>query len=130
VVNVPGFAACSGWSVPQSPSDEPTGASIRGERRIRWIEHAVALEAQELDERPIRRVVSALAPGLRACHGRVRRKEFPLSHLALTNAQAVVSSKSFLEAHGLAATMPQHHLSPGRTTLRTELASWPSIATR
>ena len=61
MANEPGFRSLLRLSVAQSLSVEPTGASIRGERRIRWIEHALAPEAQELDEHPFRRDVSALA---------------------------------------------------------------------
>lgn len=48
-------------SVAQPPSDGPTVADIRGERRLQWIEHALEPIRNELDEHAFRRLASALA---------------------------------------------------------------------
>jgi hypothetical protein len=48
-------------SVAQHPSHEPTIATIRGERRLHWIEQALAPIVGELDEESQRRLNSAVA---------------------------------------------------------------------
>jgi AcrR family transcriptional regulator len=48
-------------SVGRSVEDQPSVASISGERRLRWIEQALAPIAAEIDEDSLRRLTSALA---------------------------------------------------------------------
>jgi|ERR671925_1851617 AcrR family transcriptional regulator len=60
VANEPAFRTLLQLSIAQPPSDSPTVARIRGERRLRWIEQALEPIAGELDERTGRLLVSAL----------------------------------------------------------------------
>jgi AcrR family transcriptional regulator len=60
LANEPGFRTLLQLSIAQQPSDSPTVASIRGERRLKWIEKALEPIAGELDERTGRLLVSAL----------------------------------------------------------------------
>lgn len=59
--NEAGFRTLLQLSVAQPPSHEPTIATIRGERRLHWIEQALAPIAEELDEESQRRLNSAVA---------------------------------------------------------------------
>jgi AcrR family transcriptional regulator len=59
--NEAGFRSLLRLSVGQPRSEGPTVASIRGERRLQWIEQALAPIASEVDDRTLRRLVSALA---------------------------------------------------------------------
>ena len=59
--NEAGFRTLLHLSVAQPPSDEPTVATIRGERRLHWIEQALAPIAGELDAESQRRLTSAVA---------------------------------------------------------------------
>ena len=59
--NEAGFRSLLRLSVGQSPADRPTVASIRGERRLQWIEGALEPIAAELDTRSRRLLVNALA---------------------------------------------------------------------
>jgi AcrR family transcriptional regulator len=59
--NEAGFRSLLQLSIAQSPSAEPTVASIRGERRLQWIEQALEPIAGELDERSRLRLTNALA---------------------------------------------------------------------
>lgn len=59
--NEAGFRSLLRQSIAQPRSDEPTVASIRGKRRLQWIEHALDPIAAELDDRTLRRLTSALA---------------------------------------------------------------------
>jgi AcrR family transcriptional regulator len=59
--NEAGFRSLLQLSVAQPPSDEPTVARIRGERRRHWIEQALAPIAGELDAESQRRLTSAIA---------------------------------------------------------------------
>jgi AcrR family transcriptional regulator len=59
--NEAGFRSLLQLSVAQPPSDEPTVATIRGERRLHWIEQALAPIAGELDAESQRRLTSAVA---------------------------------------------------------------------
>src|SRR6266542_3232975 len=59
--NEAGFRSLMRISIAQSSSDKPTVASIRGERRLHWIEQALEPVAAELDQRSRRRLASALA---------------------------------------------------------------------
>lgn len=58
--NEAGFRSLMRLSIAQSPSDQPTVASIRGERRLHWIEQALEPIAAELDERSLHRLAQAL----------------------------------------------------------------------
>ena len=58
--NEVGFRSLLQLSIAQSPSAQPTVASIRGERRLQWIEQALDPIAGELDERTRRRLAHAL----------------------------------------------------------------------
>jgi AcrR family transcriptional regulator len=59
--NEAGFRSLLQLSVAQPPSDEPTVATIRGERRLHWIQQALAPIAGELDAESQRRLTSAIA---------------------------------------------------------------------
>lgn len=59
--NESGFRSLLRLSIAQLPSDEPTVASIRGERRLQWIRQALEPVAAELDARSRRRLAGALA---------------------------------------------------------------------
>jgi len=59
--NEAGFRSLLQLSIAQSASAQPTVASIRGERRLQWIEQALEPIAGELDERSRRRLTNALA---------------------------------------------------------------------
>ena len=59
--NPAAFRSLLRLSVGQPPSSEATVASIRGERRIQWIEHALEPVRSELGEGSFRRLASALA---------------------------------------------------------------------
>lgn len=59
--NETGFRSLLQLSIAQSSSDRPTVASIRGERRLQWIDQALAPIADEIDEDSLRRLTSALA---------------------------------------------------------------------
>ena len=56
----PGSAGCCS-SRSRSPPDQPTVASIRGERRLQWIGQALEPIASEIDMDSLRRLTSALA---------------------------------------------------------------------
>jgi AcrR family transcriptional regulator len=58
--NEPAFRSLLRLSIMQSPSERPTVAGIRGERRRHWIERALEPVAGELDERSRRRLAHAL----------------------------------------------------------------------
>jgi hypothetical protein len=58
--NEAGFRSLLQLSIAQSPSAQPTVASIRGERRLQWIEQALEPIAGELDERSRQRLANAL----------------------------------------------------------------------
>jgi AcrR family transcriptional regulator len=58
--NEAGFRSLLQLSIAQPPSDQPTVAGIRGERRLNWIDQAVEPTAAELDEDTRRRLVNAL----------------------------------------------------------------------
>jgi AcrR family transcriptional regulator len=59
--NEPGFRSLLRLSIAQPPSNQPTVAGIRGERRLHWIEQALEPIAGEVDERSRRRLANALA---------------------------------------------------------------------
>jgi AcrR family transcriptional regulator len=59
--NEAGFRSLLRFSIAQSLSDQPTVASIRGERRLHWIEQALEPIAADLDDRAHQRLVNALA---------------------------------------------------------------------
>jgi AcrR family transcriptional regulator len=59
--NEAGFRRLLQLSVGQSVEDQPSVASIRGERRLRWIEQALEPIAAEIDADSLRRLTSALA---------------------------------------------------------------------
>jgi AcrR family transcriptional regulator len=59
--NEAGFRRLLQLSIAQSASEEPTVASIRGERRLHWIEQALEPIASEIDADSLRRLTSALA---------------------------------------------------------------------
>ena len=59
--NETGFRSLLRLSIAQSPSDQPTVARIRGERRLHWIEQAIEPIAAELDLRSRQRLANALA---------------------------------------------------------------------
>jgi len=59
--NEAGFRTLLQLSVAQAPTQEPTIAKIRGERRLHWIERALAPIAGELDAKSQRRLNSAVA---------------------------------------------------------------------
>ena len=59
--NEPAFRSLLRLSIAQSPSEEPTVASIRGERRLHWIEQALEPIAGELDNVSRHRLAGALA---------------------------------------------------------------------
>lgn len=59
--NEAGFRRLLQLSIAQSSSDQPTVASIRGERRLQWIEQALDPIAAEVDDDSLRRLTSALA---------------------------------------------------------------------
>lgn len=59
--NEAGFRSLLQLSVAHSTSDQPTVASIRGERRLKWIEQALEPIAEEVDEDSRRRLTCALA---------------------------------------------------------------------
>jgi AcrR family transcriptional regulator len=60
VANEPGFRTLLRLSIAQAPSELPTVATIRGERRLTWIEKALEPIAGDLDEQAGRLLVSAL----------------------------------------------------------------------
>jgi AcrR family transcriptional regulator len=59
--NEAAFRSLLRLSIAQPPSDQPTVASIRGERRLHWIEQALQPITAELDQKSRRRLASALA---------------------------------------------------------------------
>ena len=59
--NEPGFRRLLQLSIAQSATDRPSVATIRGERRLQWIEQAVEPIAAEIDSDSLRRLSSALA---------------------------------------------------------------------
>jgi hypothetical protein len=59
--NEPGFRSLLRLSIAQTPSNQPTVAGIRGERRLHWIEQALEPIAGAVDERSRRRLANALA---------------------------------------------------------------------
>lgn len=59
--NEAGFRRLLQLSIAQSASDQPTVASIRGERRLQWIKQALEPIAAEIDDDSLRRLTSALA---------------------------------------------------------------------
>ena len=59
--NEAGFRSLMRLSTAQSRSDQPTVASIRGGRRLQWIEQATEPLARELDAQARRRLAHALA---------------------------------------------------------------------
>ena len=59
--NEAGFRRLLQLSIAQSASDQPTVASIRGERRLQWIGQALEPIASEIDMDSLRRLTSALA---------------------------------------------------------------------
>ena len=59
--NEAGFRSLLLLSVAQPASDKPTVATIRGERRLDWIEQALSPIAGELDAKSQRRLTSAVA---------------------------------------------------------------------
>jgi len=59
--NEAGFRSLLRLSVAQPASDKPTVATIRGERRLDWIEQALSPIAGELDAKSQRRLTSAVA---------------------------------------------------------------------
>ena len=59
--NEAGFRSLLQLSIGHSPSDAPTVASIRGERRLKWIDQALEPLAGVIDEDSHRRLTSALA---------------------------------------------------------------------
>jgi AcrR family transcriptional regulator len=59
--NEAGFRRLLQLSIAPSAGKEPSVASIRGERRLHWIEHALEPVAGELDAESFRRLASALA---------------------------------------------------------------------
>jgi AcrR family transcriptional regulator len=59
--NETGFRSLVQLSIAQSPSAQPRVASIRGERRLHWIEQALEPIAGELDQGSRRRLANALA---------------------------------------------------------------------
>jgi AcrR family transcriptional regulator len=56
-----GFRRLLELSVAQSSADQPNVASIRGERRLQWIEQALEPIATQIDANSRRRLTSALA---------------------------------------------------------------------
>lgn len=56
-----GFRRLLQLSIAQSGSDQPTVASIRGERRLQWIEQALEPIAAQIGDVALRRLTSALA---------------------------------------------------------------------
>jgi AcrR family transcriptional regulator len=56
-----GFRRLLELSVAQSSADQPNVASIRGERRLQWIEQALEPIATQIDANSHRRLTSALA---------------------------------------------------------------------
>jgi AcrR family transcriptional regulator len=59
--NEAGFRRLIQLSVGQAVEDQPSVASIRGERRLRWIEQALEPIAADIDANSFRRLTSALA---------------------------------------------------------------------
>jgi AcrR family transcriptional regulator len=59
--NEAGFRSLLQLSIAQSATDRPSVATIRGERRLQWIEQAVEPIAVEIDDESLRRLTSALA---------------------------------------------------------------------
>ena len=59
--NEAGFRSLLQLSVAQSSSAEPTVATIRGERRLQWIEQALSPITNDLDVESRRRLTSAVA---------------------------------------------------------------------
>jgi AcrR family transcriptional regulator len=59
--NEAGFRSLLRLSIAQAPSAQPTVASIRGERRLQWIDRALEPIAEDLDARTRKRLVGALA---------------------------------------------------------------------
>jgi AcrR family transcriptional regulator len=59
--NEAGFRRLLELSIAQSSSDRPNVASIRGERRLQWIEQALEPIASQIDANSLRRFTSALA---------------------------------------------------------------------
>jgi AcrR family transcriptional regulator len=56
-----GFRRLLELSIAQSSSDRPNVASIRGERRLQWIEQALEPMASQIDASSLHRLTSALA---------------------------------------------------------------------
>jgi AcrR family transcriptional regulator len=59
--NEAGFRRLLQLSIAQAASERPNVASIRGERRLQWIEQALEPIAAEIDPDSLRRLTSALA---------------------------------------------------------------------
>lgn len=59
--NEAGFRRLLQLSIAQSGADRPSVATIRGERRLQWIEQALEPIAAEIDADTLRRLTSALA---------------------------------------------------------------------
>ena len=59
--NETAFRSLARLSLERTSGEEPTVAGIRGERRLRWIDEALAPLRPELDETERRRLASALA---------------------------------------------------------------------
>src|SRR5262245_4169445 len=59
--NEVGFRRLLQLSIAHSVSEQPSVASIRGERRLQWIEQALEPIAAEIDQDSLRRLTSALA---------------------------------------------------------------------
>jgi len=59
--NEAGFRRLLELSIAQRSSDRPNVASIRGERRLQWIEQALEPIALQIDANSLRRLTSALA---------------------------------------------------------------------
>jgi AcrR family transcriptional regulator len=59
--NEAGFRRLLQLSIAQSAPDRPSVATIRGERRLQWIEQALEPIASEIDHDSLRRLTSALA---------------------------------------------------------------------
>ena len=59
--NEAAFRSLLQLSIAQPPSNQPTVAGIRGERRLHWIEQALEPIGGELDQRARRRLANALA---------------------------------------------------------------------
>jgi AcrR family transcriptional regulator len=59
--NEPGFRKLLELSIAQPSADRPNVASIRGERRLQWIQEALEPIASEIADDSLRRLTSALA---------------------------------------------------------------------